>query len=88
MAEALLHISSAIVRTRPEHTEAVSRRLAALPGTEVHRAEDGRIVIVLEGAGSGANGARLAEIALLDGVLAASLVYEQTETLESPGDAT
>jgi nitrate reductase NapD len=43
--------------------------------------QGGKIVIIIEGRESGAIGARLAEIALMDGVLAANLVYEHAETL-------
>ncbi|MGH7060627.1 MAG: periplasmic nitrate reductase subunit alpha, partial [Stellaceae bacterium] len=51
-------------------------RLEMLPGTEIHRVENGKIAIVLEGRDSGEIGARLAEIALFDGVVAANLVSE------------
>jgi nitrate reductase NapD len=71
-----VHISSAVVSVRPEARDAVAARLAALPGTEVHAAEGGKIVIVMEGPSSDALGARLASIALMEGVLAAGMVYE------------
>ncbi len=70
-------ISSAVVHAFPERAQAVARVLAGLPGTEVHDVSGAKIVIVLEGCSRGEIGARLTEIALMDGVLAANLVYEQ-----------
>jgi nitrate reductase NapD len=72
-----LLISSAVVHAFPERAQAVATAIAGLPGTEVHAVSGAKIVIVLEGCSSGEIGARLAEIALMDGVLAANLVYEQ-----------
>jgi nitrate reductase NapD len=82
-----LLISSAVVHAFPERAQAVARALAGLPGTEVHAVSGAKIVIVLEGWASGEIGARLAEIALMDGVLAANLVYEQTMTANEENDA-
>jgi nitrate reductase NapD len=78
-----VHISSAVVRTRPEDAVAVVARINAFPDCEVYHQEGGKIVVVLEGPSSGAVGSRLAEISLLDGVASASLVYEQVETAAS-----
>jgi nitrate reductase NapD len=72
-------VSSAVVRAFPHCAQAVASAIAALPGAEVHAVEDSRIVVVLEARESGANGARLAEIALMEGVLSANLVYEQAD---------
>lgn len=70
------HISSAVVSVLPGHEAAVAEAVAALPDTEVHHAEDGKIVIVMEGASTGALGERLAGIALMDHVMSANMVYE------------
>ena len=43
------HISSAVVSVFPDCSDAVVRQIKALPDTEVHRAENGKIVIVLPG---------------------------------------
>jgi nitrate reductase NapD len=64
----------------------VAEAIAALPGAEVHAVEGSKIVIVLEGRESGEIGARLAQIALMDGVLAANLVYEHVERLVGDED--
>ncbi|RDD73544.1 chaperone NapD [Paracoccus versutus] len=72
-----LHISSAIVTARPERAADLARRLAALPGTEVHAVKEAKIVLVLEGASVGEIGSRMAEISVMEGVFSASLVFEQ-----------
>ncbi|MFJ5369645.1 chaperone NapD [Bosea sp. CER48] len=82
------HISSAVVSALPAQVDAVLARIGELPDTEVHRVENGKIVIVLEGASTGVIGDRLAAISLLDGVLSANMVFEQIEdpeTLDDPG---
>ena len=79
------HISSAVVSVFPDCSDAVVRQIEALPDTEVHRAENGKIVIVLEGANTGEIGGRLVAIALMDGVLSANLVFEQIEILHDLG---
>jgi periplasmic nitrate reductase NapD len=83
----IVHISSAVVRALPHRAEEARRLIEAVPGVEVFGCEGGRIVVVLEGPSSAALGARLAEIALIDGVISASLVYEQVEALEPVGEA-
>lgn len=85
MAEAdagQIHISSAIVRAMPGRVEEVVVTINAFPECEVFHTENGRIVVVLEAETAGAVGARLAEIALLDGVVSANLVYEHLEMPE------
>lgn len=74
------HISSAVVSVVPEHADDVVRKLEAMADTEVHHRTDSKIIIVLEGASENAIGGRLAEIALLDHVLSANLVYEIIDT--------
>src|SRR5262245_11234317 len=83
----LHHISSAVVATFPDRCADVAGRLGALPDTEVHHVENGKIVIVMEGASVDEIGGRLAAIALMDGVVSANLVFEQIETSETTGAA-
>jgi nitrate reductase NapD len=85
---AMLHVSSAVVMTWPEHCAEVARRIAAMPDTEVVFAAGSRIVLVMEGPNTGVIGARLAEIALFDGVLAANLVFEHADVVVDAGDGT
>jgi len=72
-----VHISSAVVVTWPERAAGLVAQLENLPGTEVARVENGKIVIVMEGATSGELGGRLAAISDMPGVLAANMVFEQ-----------
>ncbi|WP_323033686.1 chaperone NapD [Paracoccus sp. (in: a-proteobacteria)] len=72
-----IHISSAIVTTRPENAAALARHLATLPGTEVHAVEGAKIVLVLEGSSVGEIGGRMAQISVMEGVFSANLVFEQ-----------
>jgi len=88
MAEAPreLHISSAVVSAVPQHVPDVAAAIAGLPDTEVHQVAGGKIVIVMEGPSENVIGSRLTEIALMDHVLSANLVYEVIET-EGSGEA-
>jgi nitrate reductase NapD len=81
-----VHISSAVVSVLPAHRENVVRLLADMDGVEVHHQSQFKIVIVLEGPDSGVLGARLAEIASIEGVLSANMVFEQIERLADLGD--
>ena len=70
----------------PAHRENVVRLLSKMTGVEVHHQNTYKIVIVLEGPESGALGAMLAEIASMDGVLSANMVFEQIERLADLGE--
>ena len=82
------HISSAVVSVLPAMTGAVLAQLSAIPGIEVHGHHGGKIVIVVEGGSTGAMGDHLARIALLDGVIAANMVFEHIEAEEVIGQVT
>ncbi|MBB3590786.1 nitrate reductase NapD [Rhizobium sp. BK529] len=77
MSDSRHHVSSAVVVTRPELTEDVAARLAAIEGVEVHATGAGKIVIVIEGPHSSVLGETLIGISAMDGVLAAHMVFEQ-----------
>jgi len=79
------HISSALVLAFPERREEIARRISEMPDTEVHGIVSGKIVIVLEGGDVGEIGERMIAISLMDGVLAANLVFEQVDDPDSPG---
>jgi nitrate reductase NapD len=81
-----VHISSAVVSVLPVHRESVVRLLADMDGVEVHHQSPSKIVIVLEGPESGVLGAKLAEIASMEGVLSANMVFEQIECLADLGE--
>ncbi len=78
------HISSAVVywRTRSRRAD-LSERLAAMRGVEVHASEGSRIVITIEGPTSGMLGETLTTISVMDGVLAANMVFEHAEDQEA-----
>lgn len=78
----LHHVSSAVVTVRPENAAAVMEAIGLMKDTEIAAHESDRFVIVMEGSGSRELGNRLTEIALLDGVVAANMVYEHSELLE------
>ena len=49
----------------------------------MHGHQGGKIVVVIEGKSTGEMGDRLTRIALLDGVIAANMVYEHIEQEEA-----
>jgi nitrate reductase NapD len=73
-----LAISSAVVSVLPGRLDSIAATLSDLPGVEVRAAEGSKIVIVLE-APRGETGRQLVEIALLDGVVSANMVFEHIE---------
>ena len=75
----LRHISSALVLAFPERLAEVVRRISEMPDTEVHGIENGKVVVVLEGNDAGEIGERMIAISLMDGVLAANIVFEQVD---------
>jgi nitrate reductase NapD len=80
MAETRLPvISSAIVAVVPGRRDSVIAALARFPHTEIWAAEQNKIVITLEAQSRGEAGQRLTEMALLDGVAAANMVFECIE---------
>ena len=81
-----VHISSAVVSVLPVHRDKVRRLLSGMDGVEVHHQSSWKIVIVLEAPDSGVLGTRLAEIASIEGVLSANMVFEQIERLADLGE--
>ena len=79
------HISSAVVTAFPDQSKDVIARLMAIPDTEVHFSQNGKIVIVLVGGSTGEIGGRLASIAMMDGVISANLVFEHVDVGPSIG---
>jgi nitrate reductase NapD len=77
------HVSSAVVSVRPDRAAAVIDAISVMENTEVAAHQADRIVIVMEGSGTRELGDRLNSIALLDGVVAANMVFEHAEELEA-----
>lgn len=76
------HVSSAIVSTRPGSQGTILERLRRLQGIDVHAADGTRIIITIEGHSTGELGDRLTSIAVMDGVIAANMVFEHSEQEE------
>lgn len=76
------HVSSAVVLTSSAAADGVLAALAKIPNVEVHAADRGKIIIVIEGKSSGEMGATLAAISGLPDVMAANMVFEHAENLE------
>jgi len=79
------HISSAVVTALPQKADSVVVQLAAMEGVEVRARHQGKIVVVIEGDSTGAMGDCLTRMALLDGVVAANMVFEHIEEAEVTG---
>ena len=73
------HVSSAVVVALPARREEIGKTLAAFPGVEVHASDGNRIVVTIEGPTSGFLGETLINISLMDGVIAANMVFEHIE---------
>ncbi len=78
-------ISSAVVLVLPHREEEMAGRLAGIPGVEVRARGNNRFVLVLEGPGNGAVGGLLTRIAVMDGVIAANMVFEHVEPSDARG---
>jgi periplasmic nitrate reductase NapD len=78
------HISSAVVAVKPGCESTVKAALSGLSGVEVHAADRSRIVVTIEGYSTGELGDRLTGISLMDGVIAANMVFEHSEQEDCP----
>ena len=75
-----MNISGVLVRSRPQKIQAVSDQLVALPGVEVHGAnEDGRIVVTIEAASDRVLADTVFQLNDMPGVISTSMIYHQFE---------
>jgi nitrate reductase NapD len=75
-----LHISSLVVHGHPERRASVHAALAAFEDVEIHAADErGKFVVVIETTSEADLAERFTAISLLEGVLAAALVYHHVE---------
>ena len=82
-----VHVAGLVVHAYPEHAARVAQALSRREGACVHaQSPDGRLVVTLEADGGEAIAAAVVEIQRLDGVLAASLVYQHHETASAMQD--
>ena len=74
------NICGVLVRARPGNARAVGERLDALPGVQVHaRSEDDRLVVTVEDSGKYRCVDTISSFNDVEGVIATSLVYQQTD---------
>ncbi len=80
------HISSAVIAARPGSLDDVLAALEDFDNVEVHGADKGKIVVVIEGPSTGVLGDTLMRISVLDGVIAANMVFEHVDIEEDEAD--
>lgn len=80
------HISSAVIAARPGSLDDVLVALEDFDNVEVHGADKGKIVVVIEGPSTGVLGDTLMRISVLDGVIAANMVFEHVDIEEDEAD--
>jgi nitrate reductase NapD len=74
------HISSLVVHSRPDRVSAIIESVGAIEGAEVHGGADtGKLIVTLETETENQVVERINAIQLLDGVLAATLVFHHFE---------
>ena len=81
-------ISSLVVETAPEYTEAVAAKLPGLEGVEVHGIDGFKIVITIEQPTVDESHAVANSIVPIEGVLGVNLIYlnfEDDETIYPDG---
>jgi periplasmic nitrate reductase NapD len=79
MSDAPAHIASVIVRTRVEIAPVFAQKIAAMPDTEVHAVQDGKIIAVLEAESERELADRIDEIKQDPWVLGVNLVFHQMD---------
>jgi len=79
VSTSLVHVASIIVRTRAEVAPAFAERIAAMPDTEVHAVQDGKIIAVLEAESEFELADRIEELRRDPWVLFVNLVFHQTD---------
>jgi periplasmic nitrate reductase NapD len=78
------HISSLVVHSRKERAAGVAAAIGAMQGMQVHGGvAEGKLVVTLETASEGEIIDRMNAVQVLDGVLAATLVFHQFEPSSS-----
>ncbi len=76
-----MSISGVLVHARQEKAEKVSEALNAMSGVEVHeKTADGRLIVTIEESDNRPSGEAVMSLSNIDGVLSASLIYQNFET--------
>ena len=74
-----MNISSVVVKTNPDRTARLAEILADGGFCEVHIAENGNIIVTIEGENVGEEIKKLKKIEQTPGVISASLIYSYCE---------
>ncbi|MEN8175127.1 MAG: chaperone NapD [Pseudomonadota bacterium] len=76
-----IDICGVLIHARPEKLQSTRKALAAMPGVEVHGAnEDGRLVVTIEEvSGEKLITKTMTDFNEVDGVLSTSLIYQHSE---------
>ena len=73
------HLASLLLHVRPDRQPAVRAAIEAMPGTELHIEESGKMVVTVEGPHEGWIADRMTAMHLLGGVMSAVLVFHHVE---------
>ena len=77
------HISSLVIHSRPERVSSIVESLGLIEGAEIHGVADtGKLIVTLETETESQVVERINAIQLLDGVLAATLVFHHFEPVQ------
>jgi len=77
------HISSLVVHSRPDRVQSILESLGSIEGAEVHGGADtGKLIVTLETDTESQVVERINAIQLLEGVLAATLVFHHFEPVQ------
>lgn len=77
------HISSLVVHSRPDRVRSILESLGSIEGAEVHGGADtGKLIVTLETDTESQVVERINAIQLLEGVLAATLVFHHFEPVQ------
>ena len=77
------HISSLVVHSHPDRVQAILKTLRTIEGAEVHGGADtGKLIVTLETDTESQVVERINAIQLLEGVLAATLVFHHFEPVQ------
>ncbi|WP_262029252.1 chaperone NapD [Microvirga sp. Mcv34] len=77
------HISSLVVHSRPDQVSAIIERIRAIEGVEIHGGQEtGKLIVTLETETEDQVVERINAIQLLEGVLAATLVFHHFEPVQ------
>jgi nitrate reductase NapD len=82
-----VHVAGLVVHAYPEAVARVEHAVRAIAGAEVHAtSRDGKLVVTLEAPDQTTIADTLVRLQTLDGVLAASLVYQHSESASAMND--